>query len=320
MIQNSSIQSVFSQIKPYLKGLIIIGVVFFLGKTVYDNWSEIVSIRLDNQGWSYLAIAVCFTLVSYSFAGWIWSWILHEFNQSVNPVYLIRVYLRTNLAKYLPGNVWHYYGRITGLKSENVPLSKATLSVLIEPIFIAAAALLVAAVGNQISEIFWEHTLIDYWQILLLVVALSILHPAFLNPLLRLVGKLNVVSEETDAVKPEAFIIKRYPLIPLFGAFCVVALRCVGFLFVLMAFNAVSLHQFPIIINAFVLGWIASLFIPGVPGGIGIFEATAIAYLSNSFSTGIVISAVALYRVISIVAELLGVGLAAMGEKQNMES
>ncbi len=47
----------------------------------------------------------------------------------------------------------------------------------------------------------------------------------------------------------------------------------------------------------------------------GVFEATAIALLSDRFSTGIILRAVALYRIISILADVSGAFLAKLASE-----
>jgi glycosyltransferase 2 family protein len=76
-----------------------------------------------------------------------------------------------------------------------------------------------------------------------------------------------------------------------------------------------SIESIPLLFTAFSLAWVLGLIIPGAPGGLGVFEVTAISLLQHSFSTGAVISAIALYRLISIIAETTGAGLASIGRK-----
>jgi uncharacterized membrane protein YbhN (UPF0104 family) len=53
------------------------------------------------------------------------------------------------------------------------------------------------------------------------------------------------------------------------------------------------------------------LIVPGAPGGMGVFEAVAIALLDRSqFDAAIILIAVALFRFVSILAETLAAGLA----------
>ena len=47
----------------------------------------------------------------------------------------------------LPGNIWHFYGRIAATKQVGIKVEVAILSVLIEPLLMAAAALAIALVA-----------------------------------------------------------------------------------------------------------------------------------------------------------------------------
>src|SRR4028118_16473 len=144
-IMNAPIKRVASRLKPYLRWAILGVTLFFLAKALKEHWQEVIAIRVSGSGWVYLAIALGVTLLAHIWTGWVWSWILREFDQSVAGIWGIQVYLKTNIAKYLPGNVWHFYGRVSAAKAAGIPLTVATLSVLIEPLLMAAAALLIAS-------------------------------------------------------------------------------------------------------------------------------------------------------------------------------
>jgi len=73
-----------------------------------------------------------------------------------------------------------------------------------------------------------------------------------------------------------------------------------------------ELSQIPLLLGAFSFAWLLGLIVPGAPGGLGVFEATAITFESKLFS-GLVISAIALYRLV-ILAEAAGAGLAWLNE------
>lgn len=51
------------------------------------------------------------------------------------------------------------------------------------------------------------------------------------------------------------------------------------------------------------------LVLPGFPGGLGVFEAIAIALLGKLLPPGLLLGAIASYRLITIAAEVIGVGL-----------
>jgi glycosyltransferase 2 family protein len=52
------------------------------------------------------------------------------------------------------------------------------------------------------------------------------------------------------------------------------------------------------------------LITPGTPGGLGVLEVTAIALLESYFSPGLILTVVALNRIVSILAEAAGAALA----------
>ena len=53
-----------SSLKPYLRWVILGGVLFFLGKALNANAAEVAAIRIDNQGWIYLEIALILTIIA----------------------------------------------------------------------------------------------------------------------------------------------------------------------------------------------------------------------------------------------------------------
>jgi uncharacterized membrane protein YbhN (UPF0104 family) len=53
---------------------------------------------------------------------------------------------------------------------------------------------------------------------------------------------------------------------------------------------------------------VLGLVIP-TPGGLGVFETTAIALLKPYFPIAIILSVVALFRLVSILAEVVGAGI-----------
>ncbi|MCL2932150.1 MAG: lysylphosphatidylglycerol synthase domain-containing protein [Trichodesmium sp. MAG_R03] len=300
-------QKALSSIKPYLRWIILGVTLFFLAKTLKDNWEQVLEIRISHSGWVSLGTAFVITIMAHVWSGWVWFWIIKEFNQSVNSRWAIRVYLVTNIAKYLPGNIWHFYGRITETKKVGVPVEIAILSVLIEPLLMAAAALAFALVGS-IQENF-------FLQFLCFFVVISIVHPRILNLIIKYLVKIKLKFKKSDLDAVNELKLERYPIKPFLGEICFVLLRGSGFLLTMLAFNTIEFNQILLIFSVFSLAWLLGLVVPGAPGGVGVFEATALALLEPKFSPGIVLSAVAFYRLISILAETVAAGLALLEEK-----
>ncbi|QSJ20240.1 UPF0104 family protein [Nostoc sp. UHCC 0702] len=299
--------------KRILRWLILGGTLFFLGKALKDHWFEVTAIRIDGVGWAILAIATGVTLLAHTWAGWIWTWVLQELNQPVQPAVFIQVYLKTNIAKYLPGNVWHYYGRIVAAKNANVSAGAATLSVLLEPLLMAAAALIIIVLFGSQLAVANDSFVVQILRALSLVAVLCVVHPWFLNPAVSFLSRLKARKSNTKSAI--SLRLERYPLIPLLGELGFLGLRGTGFILTMFALGSLNSNQIPLLLGAFSVAWLLGLVVPGAPGGLGVFEATAIALLQHHFPAALVISAIALYRLISIIAETAGAALAWLDEK-----
>ncbi|MGF1499698.1 MAG: lysylphosphatidylglycerol synthase domain-containing protein [Elainellaceae cyanobacterium] len=302
----SLVKQLGSRLKPYLRWVILGGTLFFLAGALRRHWQEVTAIRINAAGWGYLAIALLVTLLAHVWSGWVWSWILRELGQAAPGSWSTRTYLRTNIAKYLPGNVWHFYGRVMAAKGVGIPVTEATVSVVLEALLMAIAALLVAFLSAR--QLNWG------LQILGLAVGLATVHPRLLNPVLwklsQAKSKLKGSSEAIALSPTDAARLHRYPLRPLVGELGFLGLRGLGFLLVMAAIAPIALANIPIVFSAFSLAWMLGLVVPGAPGGIGVFEATALALLGDTLPAGILISTVAFYRLISTLAEAIGAGVA----------
>lgn len=293
-----------SRLKPFLRWAILGGTLFFLGKALKDHWQEVAAIRITGFGWLALMGGLVVTLLAHVWSGWVWGWILQDLRQPVSAPWAIATYLKVNIAKYLPGNIWHFYGRTQAAIAVGVPFPIATLSVLLEPLLMAAAALIVALLTSRTAS--WG------LQSLSLLVVLIGLHPRILNFGIHLLKRLKGKNKISEGENAPVLTLDHYPIWPLLGEIGFLGLRSAGFLLTFLALQVPTWSQVPQLISTFSLAWLLGLVVPGAPGGIGVFEATAIALLGQSFSPALILSVVALYRLISILAESIGAGLAAV--------
>jgi uncharacterized membrane protein YbhN (UPF0104 family) len=340
------VQHLVPRLKPFLRWAILGGTLFFLGKTLKDCAAEVAAIRMDSTGGLTLVFAFLLTLLAHIWAARVWAGIVRSFSPPVPVSLAVRVYLKTNIAKYLPGNVWHFYGRILAVTAAGVSPGVATLSVLIEPVLMAADALVIGLTGSLAIADGQSHGLASAAAVptgtlgLLLLVVVGI-HPRILNPvmqfLVRLKGKaiaaassrqldLNMRelsesgmsgeagdafgAEFTSSGSEKSVRIERYPLWALVGELGFLGLRGAGFLLTLQAVVPVSAGELPVVLGAFSWAWLLGLVVPGAPGGIGVFEATVTVLLDGDFGAGTILMAAAFYRLVSVLAEAVGALLA----------
>ncbi len=310
-------KQIFSIIKPYIRWVIFGVTLFFVIKAFKDRWQEVAQIEIESQGLLMLLFALIVTIISLVWAGWVWGWILKALQQSFSGWWAIRVFLVTNISKYLPGNLWHLYGRISAVASKGTPIGIASVSVLLEPLLMVASGLLVGMITSFISfqNGAWGASI---WgvQILSLIVVLVVIHPKILNRLIGLLNRIKVKNIKVSNVE-----IKEYFILPLLGQIGFVLLRGGGFIFAVMAFTHIDLSHLSEIYRAFSFAWLCGLVIPGAPGGVGVFEFVAIKLLDDNpfFSGGVVLTTVALFRLISVSAEALSAFLGWLSNRLTQE-
>lgn len=316
-----------ARLKPQLRW-VVLGLTFgFIAVTLKHHWQGVMALRLRPWGLAWLGAALGVTLVAHIWSGAVWGLLLRQLLAGDRPSpslapprgWAIATYLRTNLAKYLPGNIWHFYGRLLACRQQQLPLQPALLSILLEPLLMAAAALFLACLCYRFSP----------WQDLILLAILLGIHPRLLNPLVQRLARSKLqslmrrglqkslqgpVSGEdaplgTASTARLAPNLHRYPLLPLLGELLFVALRGAGFWLAVQALTSSPGAMLPILISAFSIAWVLGLVVPGAPGGIGVFEATAIALLQGQLSPDMILGAVACYRLVSTLAEVVGAAI-----------
>lgn len=302
----------YRRAKPYLRWVILAITLGFILHTLRVNWQQVLTLRFSSYAIAELLLALGITLSAHIWAAWVWYGIMQSLNAPVPATWTIITYLKTNLAKYLPGNVWHFVGRIQFLREYGTPTGVAITGVVLEPLLMAVAALAIVLVSLPSSVI----------QLGILVAVLVALHPRVLNPVLKWLAQTKLKQAnrlEATEWQGNAHIpaLNRYPWQPLLGEVGFVMFRGVGFMLCFMALMTLGLEEMWTLVGAFSLGWLLGLVVPGAPGGLGVFEATVLAALTPTFPAAIVLGAVALYRLNSTLAELLGAGLAVLDERWN---
>ncbi|MGB8701977.1 MAG: hypothetical protein WCD18_21380 [Thermosynechococcaceae cyanobacterium] len=310
------IRQFWRQWKPFLSPLLLIAIFVFLGATLYRHWHEMSQVQITATGWACLILATGVTLFAHIWTGWVWGWILQDLGQPISRVWAAQAYLKTNIAKYLPSNLLHLYGRAIAAKQEGAPLVVASLSVLLDTLLMTAGGLILGLFC--IPRDWIPFTFLGVGGILI------VLHPQILDRLLQRLSKgLKLLSSEEQAASTPRRWIKGYPIGPLMGEIVFIMLRGLGFVLTLNALTPVHFGMIPILISIFSTGWVLGFITPGAPGGLGVFELTVSTLLTqegliqdeSGFSVGIAISAVAIHRVVNTLAETLGAVLAWVDER-----
>jgi hypothetical protein len=94
------------------------------------------------NGW-LLALAGAVTFAAVVAYGLVWPLILKQLGTRPPPD-SVRIFLQSQLGKYVPGSVWQYAGRVGLARNRGIPIRSAILSLAIE---VGASAIAAAALG-----------------------------------------------------------------------------------------------------------------------------------------------------------------------------
>jgi glycosyltransferase 2 family protein len=271
---------------------ILIAAGLFLAKTLLANWQDVSELHLQPQAWIYVSVAISIAVLAQLWSALVWGLILELLRHPVPKRWAIITLLKNVPAKYLPGSIWHLYGRVKAAQRRGIGLEFATLSVLLEPLFVMAGGLGLALWHGSASNLL----------IAALMVILLVVHPLILNRLWQFWRRSQGKESTVGALR-------RYPVSVLLGAFLFMALRSVTFICIVLAFTPITWGLLKPLMSGFSFAWLLSLVIPS-PGGLGVFESSALQILHGSLSPSLLLGCVTVYRLVTIVAELIGAGAA----------
>ena len=264
----------------------------FLLTTLKGNWSEFSSLQLQEHAIFYCAIALGVALFAQLINAILWGWTLSALKSPLPTRWTMVTFLKNSPAKYVPGSVWHMYGRVVAARAKGVEVERTTVSVVIEPIFSIAGAMGIAMLHAQYPS----------YQLLGLGAVLLVLHPRVLALLMKIGCKVQGKSARSVTME-------RYPVHILVGATFFMALRGLTFILVVLAFAPIQWDIFQPVVSNFSFAWLLGMVIPS-PGGLGVFETSALNMLNDYLTPGLLLGAVALYRFVNISAEALGASAA----------
>jgi uncharacterized membrane protein YbhN (UPF0104 family) len=301
----------------------------FLVAALLSHGRQMRQYTLDPQGWLWLLLGLGCSLLSLVMSGLAWVVILRWLGLRPRSTPVVTLYILSNLRKFLPGGIWHLASRVQTLRQPNAALGAAVstrtalVSVLIEPLLAAVAALALVSAGG------WQNGLG-----LLTLLPLALLLPRWLNPLLRRLerGKASQLGLNASEAEPTvrdtelepglsadtpplpAGPLKTYPWRPLLAQLAFVLLRFAGMACCVWAFDLQQSLPWPTWLSAFALAWTIGLVVPGAPGGLGVFEAALLLRLSGVLPEPAVLSIALSYRLVVTGADLLAAGLVGLDE------
>jgi len=241
-------------------------------------------------------------ILSLLLLAYAWRLILSCFVESpVNTVKATIVYLKSNIAKYLPGNVGQYVGR----QIFGIALGMSQMQIAFSSVFeiglLLIGVIIIALVfgGSRIIRAF--NTFRIYGGSVIIVMASTLL-------LLAVLLFFFVKKKPNTFMWIKAFIKNKYNwtqmIIVLLLYITQFSILGIVFILLIKIKMQLSISEISVFLAASAISWIIGFIAPGVPGGIGIRESTLLLTLSI-YPQDIILFAAIIQRMIIILGDIL---------------
>jgi len=285
-----------------------------VGGVGYSLWLSFQDPKLADFEWHFypvpIGIGLLLMLATSTATALLWLVIFRSLGGRVETRAGCRIFLFTNLGKYLPGKVMHAAGRVALLGERQQPASLVVTSVLVELVLSLLGAVLISLIsipGLLRQQGLTEHlTLLTGISLLALPAGLIGLHPRVMGPVLRfsskrLPGRAGELATELPPYRTILLLLVAYVLL----------------------WFVMSMGLFAVAHTVYPLGWdtvtamggiaaISYLFglaVPIAPAGLGAREGLMTVLLSTMMPAPAAAVASVLYRVVTILAESAAAGL-----------
>lgn len=249
-----------------------------------------------------LIIVYAVTVFLYSLS---WKYIIEIFSEvKLSIRFISSIYLKANVAKYLPGNVFHFAGRHMLVRKKGVKDKDLVFSNIMEIICLLIFSGIIIFIGFVSGIITIPEIIKEKINLYFLIIAGIVF-------LILVIGYIIYMKIKKKTINWKLFVKKKSILnilkITLLYFFIFIILGLVLYSVTLIVLNIdLNINDIIFVICSFSLAWVLGYIVPGAPGGLGIREAVIIIMLSSKFTeTGALLSSVIL-RGITILGDVLG--------------
>jgi uncharacterized membrane protein YbhN (UPF0104 family) len=288
----------------FLQWAIVITIFFFLGKMVWENWTQVKEGPLTFNPFPLLLSTFIFVL-SYFIQIWAWYLITLKLGIAISIRETLESWFYSQLGKYLPGKVWLLLGRFYFYESKGKSKKMISVALYLE----TATMVMAAGILFLVSLLYFPEMKLDslrghfWWLSLPLILIFVSLHPKVLQKVLN--GFLGLFRKEPLSLSISYADALQILLI------CVLSwvIGGIGFYLFVDSIFPVSPDQALFLTGALAFSSILGLIAIFAPGGLGVREGALVYLLSFMMPASVAVIVSILTR---IWMTLIEIGLTAV--------
>jgi len=275
-------------------------VLWFVGRSIKDNFGRIENIRLTGFDPKYMFFSVIVLFISLIFPVFAWKYLLHSLGEKINTLSALKVWFISNLGRYFPGKVLQFAGIVYFSNKEGVSKGKAFQSVLYSQItsnglgLLMGLALLLIKSGSENFPNAYHLSLI----LIISFVAVIWFPAVFMR-------SSNFVLEKFKKEKIESTIAPKNYFIYIILQTANWLIMSLAFVLVIKSYTHLSLSDNPQVLLILPISWTLGLIAVFAPGGIGVREGSMSFWLSSFIPLEFALVLPWIYRILITISEII---------------
>lgn len=291
----------------------VLGLIAGLIVTAFFVWYVTRSLRghnLSAYATPRAALGITLAALVWPFAAlplaWAWRDLLAGVGTKKHWRELYGIMCISQFAKYVPGNVAQYAGRVGMSLARGIPARALAVTLIMETLLLIAAALTVGVSTGVVSTIgldLLQHHSSQLAVILALVVlaiaALFVIRK-FAPPLLRRFAPRYTPALDGALLPPTAHLLRA------FAFYCAMYLMTGASTIVLASFLVPGApHDYWLLTASLTLAWVVGFVTPGAPAGLGVREGLLLLMLTPAYTAAVASVMVIALRIVTTLGDVL---------------
>ncbi len=264
--------------KKLLKFLILLFIIYFFSSYICENWNKIENYKYETN-WLYFNLSIVSLSLSLFVLPIALKSIVRLLNYNISLKKISFIIFYSQFAKYLPGGIWGYVGRVFLYKNEGMNTLDATKSVLLETLMVMLSGIFISLLSLPFFNSYYLPNSIDNTYIISIGVILFISLSAFLHP-----NILNVVIKIIPDKLKKTNLDFSYNYFSIFKPLFYLVIFWLGigvsFWLLIKSFIHIEYSLLPMFTGTFVISWIIGILVFFTPGGFGIREISIVVLLN----------------------------------------
>ena len=275
----------------------------FIGYSIAINFDRLKQESININSLLLIFSAIFVTSLSVFINAYAWKYLLKWLNFRDVKLSIVRIFVKTNILKYMPGGVWHFTERLRQL-NKNYSFKNSIIAVTLEPFLMIWSAMLLIVLGD------WS-VFIKFLFFLPFLLLIKSIRNLLINPFKYIlsynINKLNGIGLVLEKISllnlnklDKSLFFKSLMIEIIFIIF-----RFLGFWLCIYAFN---IHEYIYFLNwlsVFSIAWVIGLIVPAAPGGVGVFESVVMFLMIGFPEQAPLIASLLCYRLVSMLADVI---------------